>query len=58
MIRYAVRRQEPLKAELQAFISAIVNGDSVPVTGEDGLAALRLALALVESGRQHKIIEV
>lgn len=58
MIRYAVQRQEPLKVELKAFISAIENGDLVPVTGEDGLAALRLALALVESGRQHQIIEV
>jgi hypothetical protein len=30
----------------------------VPVTGADGLAALKLALALVESGKTHKVIEV
>jgi len=58
MIRYAVQRQEPLKAELAAFLNAIESGQDVPVTGEDGLAALRLALALVESSRKHEIIYV
>ncbi len=58
MVRYAIRRYEPLKAELQAFVAAIQAGQPVPVTGEDGLAALRLALALVESGRSHQLVEV
>jgi len=58
MIRYALQRFEPLKAELQSFIRAIRLGEPVPVSGEDGLAALRLALALVESGRTHQVIEV
>jgi len=58
MIRYDLKRQEPLKAELQAFLDAIQNGTQVPVTGEDGLEALRLALALVESGVKHQVIEV
>jgi len=58
MIRYAIQRQEPLKAELQAFAQAVASGEQVPVTGEDGLAALRLALALVESGRSHQLVEV
>lgn len=58
MTRFAIQRQEPLKAELQAFVSAIQAGDPVPVSGEDGLAALRLALALIESGRTHQVIEV
>ncbi|MFQ5615691.1 MAG: Gfo/Idh/MocA family oxidoreductase [Anaerolineales bacterium] len=43
MIRYAVKRQEPLKVELQAFVRAVQNGEPAPVSGEDGLAALRLA---------------
>jgi hypothetical protein len=30
----------------------------VPVDGTDGLAALRLALALVQSGTEHRTIEV
>lgn len=58
MTRYSIPRQEPLKAELQAFIQAIKNGEKVPVTGQDGLEALRLSLALVESGKTHQVIEV
>ncbi|MCI0521478.1 MAG: gfo/Idh/MocA family oxidoreductase, partial [Chloroflexi bacterium] len=58
MIRYAFPRYEPLKAELQAFLKAVEENSLPPVSGEDGLAALRLALALVESGRTHQVIEV
>jgi UDP-N-acetylglucosamine 3-dehydrogenase len=58
MIRYAVRREEPLKAELGAFLKAVATGQPVPVTGEDGLAALRLALALVASGENHQLVEL
>ena len=58
MTRYALQRYEPLKAELQAFVHAIRSGEPMPVSGEDALAALRLALALVESGRTHRVIEV
>ncbi len=58
MIRYAIKRYEPLKAELQAFLKAVRNDGPVPVGGEDGLAALKLALALVESGRTHQTIEI
>ncbi len=58
MSRFAIPRYEPLKAELQAFLNAIQKNNTVPVTGEDGLAALRLSLALVQSGREHRMIEV
>lgn len=58
MTRFELKRQEPLKAELEAFIQAVRDGASVPVTGEDGLEALRLSLALVESGKTHQVIEV
>jgi len=58
MIRYAIERYEPLKAELQAFLSAVKENKPVPVSGEDGLKALRLALALVEAGQKHQVIEV
>jgi predicted dehydrogenase len=58
MTRYPLKRYEPLKAELAAFISAVINDQPVPITGEDGLAALKLALALVESGAEHRLIEV
>lgn len=58
MIRYPIQRCEPLKAELEAFLQSIRGGGLVPVTGEDGLRALELALLLVEAGRTHRIIEV
>lgn len=58
MTRYSIKRQEPLKAEIQAFIDAVRDGTKVPVTGQDGLEALRLSLALVESGKTHRVIEV
>jgi predicted dehydrogenase len=58
MTRFELQKQEPLKAELKAFIQAIESGIPVPVSGEDGLEALRLSLALVESGLKHQVIEV
>jgi UDP-N-acetylglucosamine 3-dehydrogenase len=58
MTRFALQRYEPLKVELQAFLQAIAADQPVPVSGEDGLKALRLALALVESGQTHRVIEL
>ncbi len=58
MVRYPIRRYEPLRAELEAFAAAVLNGAPAPVSGADGLAALRLALAIVESGKTHRVIEV
>ncbi len=56
MVRYAFQRFEPLKAELQGFLKAVAEDTPVPVSGEDGLAALKIALALVESGKTHQVI--
>ena len=58
MTRFPLRRYEPLRAELGAFAKAVIEDLPVPVSGKDGLAALRLACALVESGRSHRVIEV
>jgi len=58
MTRFPIKRKEPLKAELLAFIDAIREGREMPVTGQDGLEALRLSLALVESGKTHQVVEV
>ncbi|MEJ5309069.1 MAG: Gfo/Idh/MocA family oxidoreductase [Anaerolineae bacterium] len=58
MVRYPIQRYEPLRAELEAFASAVLNDTPVPVSGADGLAALRLALAVVESGKTHQVIAV
>jgi len=58
MTRFALHRNEPLETELRAFLKAVRGESPVPVSGEDGLAALRLALSLIESGREHKVVEL
>lgn len=45
--RYSIPRQEPLQAELVAFIHAIQNNTPAPISAADGLAALKLALELL-----------
>jgi UDP-N-acetylglucosamine 3-dehydrogenase len=58
MIRYPLRRYEPLRAELEAFVDAIANDKPSPISGTDGLEALRIALALIESGQKKQVIRV
>ncbi len=58
MTRYAIPRFEPLKAELQSFLKAIQDEKPVPISGEDGLAALKISLALVDSGQRHQVVEL
>ncbi len=56
MIKYQVRRIEPLKAELQSFIQAVETDAEPMVSGEEALRALTLAHKLIESGREHKLV--
>jgi len=55
MTRFAFPRYEPLKAELQAFLQAVESGEPVPVSGEDSLIALKVALAMIEAGQTHQV---
>jgi len=58
MVRHVVPKREPLRSELEAFL-ATVRGEDVPVVnGEDGLRALRQAQAIVQSGLEHRPIEI
>jgi predicted dehydrogenase len=52
MIRFPIRRREPLQVELQSFVDAVLYDEPYPVSGEDGLEALRLAQYLVKAGQQ------
>jgi predicted dehydrogenase len=45
-----INRHEPLAAEIQDFVNAVVQGGTPTVTGQDGLETLRIALAFVKSG--------
>lgn len=58
MVRHVVRKREPLRVELEAFLQMVREGGPSPVTGEDGLRALELARAIVESGQSHQVVEV
>src|SRR5437762_14003013 len=55
MVRLRRDKGEPLRAELARFVRG-VKGETAPlVSGEDGLAALRVARKLGESGLAGKV---
>jgi predicted dehydrogenase len=58
MVRLRVEKEEPLRAELRAFVEAIAGDAPPPVSGEDGLRAVILAQKLVESGRTGAVVVV
>jgi predicted dehydrogenase len=49
-----VRKEEPLKLELEAFVSSIRDGNPPQVSGEDGLSALRLAWRIIDAMREQQ----
>lgn len=55
MLKAWYPKKEPLLAEHEAFLQAVRDDGPPPVTGEEGLEALRVALDLVESGRQNSL---
>lgn len=58
VVKYQVKRVEPLKAELQSFADAVENDTPPFISGEEGLRAVFLAHRLIESGREHRLIEL
>jgi UDP-N-acetylglucosamine 3-dehydrogenase len=59
MTRFAIHKVEPLRAELEAFVRAIRDGDQgATVNAADGVAALRLALALIKAGEEHRPVDL
>jgi UDP-N-acetylglucosamine 3-dehydrogenase len=57
MIKLKIGKREPLYVELESFVRCVEQGDPPPVTGQDGIKALSLAQALVDSGQEHRIVE-
>jgi predicted dehydrogenase len=53
MIRHAIVKKEPLRAELETFVGAVLGEGPVQVTGHDGLVALQLALLMLESSEMQ-----
>ena len=50
--------QEPLKVELQHFVDCIVNNKKPIVTGEDGVKALEIATAAIQSSSKNRAIQL
>lgn len=58
VVRHTVERAEPLRIELESFLASVADGTPPQVDGEDGLRALALALNLVESGNEGRVLDV
>jgi len=58
MVKYAIQKREPLQSEFMAFIKAVEGDQNGIVSGEDGSEALRLALAMIESGDEGRVVTV
>ncbi len=52
--RLEIEDVEPLRAEITAFLDAIVNKKPPPITGEDGRRALALAVGVLERIEAHR----
>ncbi len=50
--------QEPLKLELQHFVDCIIDKKKPLVTGEDGVRALKVATAAMESSAKNRAIQL
>ena len=55
MIRHRLQKGEPLRVELEAFARSVIEGVPFPVTGNDGLRALELALRLRTASQTDKV---
>lgn len=53
-----VEHKEPLKEELNSFLSAIINNEEPKITGEDGVHALKVVLAAMKSAKYRKPVNM
>ncbi|HEX2053871.1 MAG TPA: Gfo/Idh/MocA family oxidoreductase [Actinomycetota bacterium] len=51
MVKVRLNKKEPLRIELEDFVSSVVEGRRPQVSGSDGLAAIELGALIVESGQ-------
>jgi UDP-N-acetylglucosamine 3-dehydrogenase len=57
VVSYPVPKGEPLKLELEAFVAAVRGEGPLVVDGEAGLRSLHLALGLIHSASEAKVID-
>lgn len=53
MVKIHFQKKEPLRAELESFVTAVLEDREPQVNGRDGLVAIELAQKLLESGDKH-----
>lgn len=53
-----VEHKEPLKEELNSFLSAVINDEEPKITGEDGIHALKVVLAAMKSAKSKNPINM
>lgn len=53
-----IERKEPLAIELDCFINCIKKNTAPPVSGEEGLHALEVAISAIDSYMNNKIIKI
>ena len=51
--RIKMKKEEPLKAELESFIHAVHSGEKPIVSGREGREALKVALQVMEQIQLH-----
>lgn len=60
-VRLALRKIEPLRAELEAFVRCVTRDEPEPVSARDGCRALAAALAMRDSarcGRRVRLLDI
>jgi predicted dehydrogenase len=58
LLRHIVDRAEPLRLELESFLTSVANKTPPEVGSEDGLKALSLALDLVRSANEGRVLDL
>jgi predicted dehydrogenase len=59
MVRLRIEKAEPLRVELERFVCAVRGDEGVElVSGEEGLAALRIARKIVEAGLEGMVVNL
>ena len=58
VVEMAVGESEPLVLELESFVNVVRNGGRPEVDVEDGLWAVRIAVALLEAADQRRVVEL
>lgn len=57
-VRHNIEKAEPLRLELESFLDSVARKVPAEVGGEDGLRALSLAMDLVRSGREGRVLDI